>query len=106
MKFRFYVLVLLIACAGCEDLLEEKSQSEIRPSTVKNMEKLLEGEAYFTDSEGPLFNTMTEIFTDNWKSNVLNQTSSYTMYYNQKLAQRYRFAWDPLMFDEGGGEWI
>lgn len=103
MRFRFYMLVLLIACAGCEDLLEEKSQSEIRPSTVKDMEKLLEGEAYFTETEGPLFNTMTEIFTDNWKSNKLNETSSYTTKYTQKLAQRYRFAWDPLMFEESGG---
>lgn len=97
-KFIFIVLVALIW--GCDDFLEEKSQSEIRPTTVKDMEKLLEGEAYFTMYEGPVFNTETDIFTDDWKCNMLNIPKSYL---DKKLKDRYHFMWDPLMFEEEGG---
>lgn len=91
---------LLVLNWGCDDFLEEKSQGEIRPSTVKDMEKLLEGEAYFTQTEGPVFNTVTEIFTDDRQCNLLNPPKNQL---EQKLKDRYRFSWDPLMFEDGGG---
>ena len=48
-------ITFLLLC-GCDDFLEEKSQDEVRPSTVTDMEKILEGEAYFNKTEGFMFN--------------------------------------------------
>ena len=41
MKKLIYILVTL-AFFGCDDFLEETSQNQIRPSTVSDMEKILE----------------------------------------------------------------
>lgn len=97
---RNYIYFFLLLLFGCEDFLEEKSQTEIRPSTVKDMERLLEGEAYFAQIEGPIFNTITEIFTDDWQCNMLNPPK---VELNRKIADKYHFTWDPLMFEENGG---
>ena len=86
---------------GCSEFLEETSQDEIRPSTVRDMEKLLEGEAYFSGEEGSLFNRGTDIFTDDVQSNVL--TEEMRSYQAEKEEGRYRFTWDQSMFDESGG---
>ena len=86
---------------GCSEFLEETSQDEIRPSTVRDMEKLLEGEAYFSGEVGYLFNRGTDIFTDDVQSNVL--TEEMNAYQSQKEEGRYRFTWDRTMFDESGG---
>lgn len=85
--------------AGCEGFLEEKSQSEIRPSTVTDMEKLLEGGAYFPEVEGRLFNFGTDIFTDNLTcDDYTNQIEK-----RKKESLRWRFIWDLTMFDANGG---
>ena len=55
MKKLIYILVTL-AFFGCDDFLEETSQNQIRPSTVSDMEKILEGEAYLTETESEMFN--------------------------------------------------
>lgn len=101
MKNKKYILssLLLMLSWGCSDFLEEQSQSEIRPSTVNDMEKLLEGEAYFTETEGTVFNYATDIFTDNISSNKLNKPSGLP----RKLKERFRYAWESNMFNEGGG---
>ncbi len=88
---------------GCNDFLEEKSQSEVRPSTVTDMEKILQGEAYFTKEEGNLFNEKTDIFTDNARCNDISQTMYYLQYKNKRDQERYYFCWDKEMFNEGGG---
>lgn len=82
----------------CNGFLEEVSQTEIRPSTVRDMEKIIESDAYPSEANGVLFNRVTDIFTDDVKSNVVKDK-----YLTQKEEERYRFAWDNTMFDEGGG---
>ena len=42
MRSNVIIILLLWGLTGCSDFLEEKSQSEIRPSTVRDMEKILE----------------------------------------------------------------
>lgn len=90
---------------GCNDFLEEKSQSEVRPSTVTDMEKILQGEAYFVQGEGNLFNEKTDIFTDNVRCNDITQGRYYLQYKARRDQERYYFCWDKDMFNEiGGGE--
>ena len=42
MKSKLLLLFLALGFIQCSDFLEEQSQSEIRPSTVADMEKILE----------------------------------------------------------------
>lgn len=99
MRSKILILILTLGIFGCEDFLEEKSQSEVRPSTVKDMEKILEAEAYFGREEGTIFNRATDIFTDDIACNMVTNATMIT----QKMQERYRFEWDRTMFDEGGG---
>lgn len=95
--------ILLPLMFGCADFLEEQSQSEVRPSTVEDMEKIMEGQAYFTSDEGVLFNTLTEIFTDDLECVVKEDEDDSSK--KKKENKRYLFSWDRKMFDEqGGGE--
>lgn len=64
MRVSIYLTVFILLFYGCGDFLEEKSQSEIRPSTVSDMERILEGEAYPERGHGYLLNMATDIFTD------------------------------------------
>ena len=93
----YSLLITLGLCYGCSDFLEEKSQSEVRPSTVTDMEKILEGEAYPT--EGYLFGDETFYFTDNIKCD--NETNAIEE--RKKEKRRWYFTWDPEMFNEAGG---
>lgn len=93
---RFAIILLLTGCSG---FLEEKSQSEVRPSTISDMERLLIGDVYFTKGEGALFNNATDIFTDDQQCAETNQSSAEAA----KDTKRWLFAWDPKMFDDGGG---
>lgn len=63
-------ITFLLLC-GCDDFLEEKSQDEVRPSTVTDMEKILEGEAYFNKTEGFMFNFGTDVLSDNINATLL-----------------------------------
>lgn len=99
MRSKILILLLTLGIFGCEDFLEEKSQSEVRPSTVKDMEKILEAEAYFGSKEGTIFNRATDIFTDDIACNVVTDQ----LMTIQKMRERYRFEWNRTMFDEGGG---
>ena len=100
MKSSILIILLLWGLTGCSDFLEEKSQSEIRPSTVRDMEKILEGEAYFTSDDGYVLNRGTDIFTDNIGCNVVIEEE----YRKSKELERYRFIWDRNMFDEVTGK--
>lgn len=101
MKLRITMILLMASLYGCSEFLEETSQDEIRPSTVRDIEKLLEGEAYFSGEEGYIFNRGTDIFTDDVQCNVLAENmNSYT---TKKENGRYRFIWEKTMFDEEGG---
>lgn len=98
MKKIYLIGILLFFLGACNDFLEEKSQDEVRPSTVSDMEKILEGNAYFAEADGILFNTVTDYFTDNIK--VLRVAVSKEEIKN-KYAPRYR--WEVDMFDESSG---
>lgn len=98
MRKSIYVLLLACALSGCNDFLEESSQNEIHPSTVSDMEKLLEGEAYFTADEGSLYAEVTDIFTDN----ITNLRITDVSYLNEKQRLRYRYLWDLTMWDDNG----
>ena len=101
MKLKILITFLALWFVGCDDFLEEQSQSEVRPSTVTDMEKILESDAYFSIAEGHLFNRKTDIFTDDIQCNLLDYASQKI----QKENERYRFIWDVMMFnDEGGGQ--
>ena len=99
MKSKLLLLFLAFCFIQCSDFLEEQSQSEIRPSTVSDMEKILETMAYPTFDVGTLLNRKTEIFTDNVKSNMVGEAS----YISVKEKELWRFRWDAQMFNEGGG---
>ena len=96
--------ILLLLCSllsGCNDFLEEMSQDEIRPSTVDDMEQLLNGEAYTRLFADYILN-VTEIFTDDiecrgavgWDA----ESAKITL---EKV--KWKFTWQKGMFDEGEG---
>ncbi|MCB6974741.1 MULTISPECIES: RagB/SusD family nutrient uptake outer membrane protein [Butyricimonas] len=99
MRLKLLLLFLAFCFIQCSDFLEEQSQSEIRPSTVSDMEKILETMAYPTSEVGTLLARGTEIFTDNVRSNIVTEAS----YISMKEKELWRFRWDPQMFNEGGG---
>ena len=95
-KIIHFAIILLLA--GCNDFLEEKSQSEVRPATILDMERLLLGDAYFFD-QGSLFNTSTDIFTDNQQCYRATRPDQE----ERKNTLRWLFSWSSNMFDDGGG---
>ena len=100
MKSKLFIILLASVAFGCSEFLEETSQTEIRPSTVSDMEKILESEAYFSGAEAYMFNRGTDIFTDDMQSNALPENTSLL---TVKESWRYRFTWDATMFNESGG---
>ena len=99
MRTSIYILLLAWIVSGCNDFLEESSQNEIHPSTVKDMEKLLEGEAYFVKSESGLYTNMTDIFTDNITNIAIGKNNNYR---EEKPRLRYRYLWDATMWEDNG----
>lgn len=98
MRAKIFIVILTFWLTGCEDFLEEKSQSEIRPSTVTDMEKLLEGEAYFDKNEGLVLNHGTDIFTDDYTCYIVKNRLMETTKEKDKLY----YTWDMSMFDDNG----
>ena len=104
MKRLIYTLVA-VAFLGCDDFLEETSQNQIRPSTVSDMEKILEGEGYLTEDESYLFNYVTSFLTDEIKCNAIDESSNLATSQNTvKETWRRMFCYDITMFDEGDEE--
>lgn len=99
MRSKLLLLFLAFCFIQCSGFLEEQSQSEIRPSTVSDMEKILETMAYPTSEVGTLLARKTEIFTDNVRSNIVTEAS----YISMKEKELWRFRWDLQMFNTGGG---
>lgn len=100
------IIIIGVLCwffSGCSDFLEEKSQSEVRPSTITDIEKILLGEAYFAKEDGNIFNEKTDIFTDNIKCNDITQSSVFLQNRARRDQERYYFCWDKEMFNEIGG---
>ncbi len=93
MKINILLMLGLVTLAlfGCESFLEEKSQDEVRPSTVTDMEKILLGEAYFSKAEGFMFNYGTDIFSDNMTSNAVIDNKDLK---KRQLAPRFRWERD------------
>lgn len=94
------ILLFALGLLGCSDFLKESSQDEIRPSTVDDMDQLLNGEAY-TELYTDYLLGVTDIFTDDI------QCRGASIYYpNDKTKlekERWKFGWQKDMFDEGGG---
>ncbi len=99
MKTKILILFLSCAFAGCDGFLEEQSQTEVRPSTIFDMEKLLEGEAYWTESDA-VFTDETEIFTDDNMCNVVRDKN--TQIQNLKEHDKYKYIWSNTMFNDNG----
>lgn len=95
------LMCMLVAAAlwGCDDFLEETSQNQIRPSTVSDMEKILEGEGYLTEDESYMFNYATSFLTDEIKCNQEDESLSSQL--RVKHEWRRMFCYDVTMFDEG-----
>lgn len=89
---------MLSLLVGCGDFLEEKSQTEVRPATLNDMEKLILGSVYFTD--GTLYNTSTDLFADDF----MCAEPSNPMFETRKKSQRWLFLWDRNMFDDIGSD--
>lgn len=96
MKAKILVVLLVLFLSGCEDFLEERSQTEVRPSTVRDMEKLLEGEAYWTENDA-VFTDATDIFTDDVSCYVVRKSTL-----SVKRQDRYKYIWSNTMFDDNG----
>lgn len=103
MKKILSIGILALVCFSCSDFLEEKSQSEIRPSTLTDMEKILEGEGYFTQEEAFHFNYALEMLTDDWECVKAEDAEDEDYIRQSKENDLYKFSWDPTMFDENGG---
>ncbi len=97
-KTFLHILVLLAITIGlnsCEKFLEEKSQDEIRPTTIADLTALMNGEAYPSTQSGDLYLNM---LTDEVSCNGTEDESSntYISYLNNGAPI---FKWDPSMFD-------
>lgn len=97
MKNILFIILFVWRMSSCNDFLEEQSQTEIRPSTVQDMEKLLEGEAYWTKEDGSVFSDITDIFTDDVTSKVVMDKML-----KLKQKDRYKYQWSEMMFEDNG----
>lgn len=93
---KIYLFILVLWLTGCNDFLEQSSQDEVRPSMVTDLEQILIGDGYQTKKHN--FYYLTEMMTDNVKS--VKPLSGQQDEFEQ---ERWRFLWDPKMFDDDGG---
>ena len=102
MKKIYTYLFAAIGLCGCNDFLEETSQNQIRPATISDMEKIIEGEAYFDKADGRLFTYGAEFMTDDIECDEIAENN-----YSQipvKDQWRRMFCFDISMLDEGDNE--
>jgi hypothetical protein len=71
---------LLIGFTGCSKYLEEKSQDEVRPSSVAELQQLLMGEVYPAGSYTPGFHPYLDLMTDDMVSNFNPGLAGPTLY--------------------------
>lgn len=60
--------MMCLSVAGCSKFLEEKSQDEIKPSTVTDLEQLLMGEVYPAGHNDATFMAYVDMLTDDMQS--------------------------------------
>ena len=92
-SFMFWMLV------GCNGFLDEYSISEVRPTEVTDLEQLLLGDAYLDADQKEVQYNIMDIFTDDIKCNGLGN-EGYRDYFEH---MRWRFLWEPNMFNAAGG---
>ena len=87
--------LLLLTFTGCSKFLEEKSQDEVRPSTVAELQQLLMGEVYPAGSAKVTFHFYLELLTDDMTSNYNNDPAAQRIY--NRLGPVY--TWSRDMFE-------
>ncbi len=93
--YLFVLIILVGSFTSCEKFLEEKSQDEIRPTTIADLTALMNGEAYPYINGGDLYLNM---LTDEVSCNGTEDEASNT-YINYLNNGGPLFKWDPSMFD-------
>ncbi|WP_316838659.1 RagB/SusD family nutrient uptake outer membrane protein [Pedobacter gandavensis] len=96
MKRILYILIpgLLLVNTGCKKFLEEKSQDEMRPSTVQDLSGLMAGEAY------PYFVNITSVL--NMVTDDVNCVGGQGLPNYEAVVRRGKapFSWSKHMFEE------
>lgn len=101
MRTNIVVWLLTFWLTGCNDFLAESSQDEIHPSTVADMEQILNKEVYLDPFDDYIFN-ITSLFTDEMQCNGLIEDNAENRVMLEK--SRWAFGWQKDMFNaEGGG---
>lgn len=59
-----------LCITGCKKHLEEKSQDEVKPTSVTELQQLLMGEVYPAGSAQPSFHAYLDMLTDDVSSNL------------------------------------
>jgi hypothetical protein len=88
--------VLYLGLSGCsKHFLDEKSQDEVRPSTVNDLQELLMGVVYPAGSSEPSFHAYLDLMTDDMTSNFNPAPGALKVY------QGYQgpFTWQANMFE-------
>ena len=88
-------IMLCLGLLGCHKFLEEKSQDEIKPSTVTDLQELLMGVVYPVGSTTPDFQTYLDLMTDDMTSNF-NSDPAVTVKYQQYTGP---FTWQKDMYE-------
>ena len=89
-------ITLCLFITGCRKHLEEKSQDEIKPTTVTELQQLLMGEVYPAGSKQPSFHAYLDMLTDDVSSNFNGAKGANVTY--QKYAPA--FTWRDDMFEQ------
>ncbi|HVK46620.1 MAG TPA: RagB/SusD family nutrient uptake outer membrane protein [Pseudobacter sp.] len=71
---------LFISFTGCSKYLEEKSQDEVRPASVAELQQLMMGEVYPAGSIKSSFHAYLDLMTDDMVSNFKTSTMGPTIY--------------------------
>ena len=107
---RYSILLVFCVLTGCNDFLEETSQSEVRPSTVEELYQVMLGEAYprMTSLNGDIIMPYLELLTDNMQFNDVVSGNEAVL----NLVEKFRpiFSWKKEMYEEcalvnGMGTW-
>lgn len=85
--------------AGCDGFLDEYSVSEVRPTELTDLEQLLLGDGYLDANQNEEMYNIMDIFTDDIQCDGLGN-ESFRDYFEE---MRWRFLWDPNMFNAAGG---
>ena len=62
-------MALCLGLSGCSKFLAEKSQDEVKPTTVTELQQLLMGEVYPAGSSSASFHMYLDLMTDDMTSN-------------------------------------